>query len=718
LLFLGLEAALRLFGYGYPPELFQEIVIDGERYVVQNDAFGRRFFPPALVRYPEPFRFKADKPENTVRIFVLGESAAMGDPEPAYGPARYLEVLLENRFPDVRFEIVNVAFTAINSHVIRVIAKECARREGDWWLIYMGNNEMVGPFGAATVFGTRTPPLAFARFIVDLQVTRIGQLLVATTRALRRTAGEPSSWQGMAMFDQIQVPPGSSERQWVYDAFEANLEEILHTGLGSGARIVLNTMAVNLKDCPPFRSATPSDLTASQFGELQRLEPAADGHLVAGEYAAAAAGYEQAAALDPHSAEIQFRLGSCLLALGNPEAARPRLQQACDNDALPFRADSAINTAITNVAAALAHPNLQRMDLASDLVPAPQIAGADVFYEHVHFNFDGAYLVGLAWAKQMSQSLPRLAGRTATPGWATQEACERRLALTDWNRALVVHGVLERMKQPPLANQFDHTNRVAILQAHLDTVLARMTAATASSAVELYEAELALHPDDPHVWKSYAYFLQSSLKLEASVAAWQRVETLRPGGFLPAYQIGNHLVALDKPVEAERHFRRALSSRPNEPAAWFGLGASLLAEDKAGEAAAAFGCAHRLRPDEPRYLTHQARALFRAGQPAEGKALLEDQIATDPNCWQAHLELADAMVKEERIPEAIAGYEVVVRLKPDHALAHLNLGVMRVRQGDLVGGLRAMEDALELEPENRLAQNYVRQVRERLPLQP
>jgi hypothetical protein len=66
-------------------------------------------------------------------------------------------MLLRERFPGQRFEVVNVAVTAINSHVILPIARECAQHQGDLWIVYMGNNEMVGPFGAATVFGTRAP---------------------------------------------------------------------------------------------------------------------------------------------------------------------------------------------------------------------------------------------------------------------------------------------------------------------------------------------------------------------------------------------------------------------------------------------------------------------------------------------------------------------------------------------------------------------------------
>ena len=82
----------------------------------------------------------------------------MGDPSQSFAPYRYLETLLREKYPDKKFEVINVAFTAINSHVILPIARECAAHEGDLWIIYMGNNEMVGPVGAATVFGSQARP--------------------------------------------------------------------------------------------------------------------------------------------------------------------------------------------------------------------------------------------------------------------------------------------------------------------------------------------------------------------------------------------------------------------------------------------------------------------------------------------------------------------------------------------------------------------------------
>src|SRR3974390_2119355 len=182
LVVLGVELGLRLAGYGFPTSFFQPLRIGTNDCLVENEKFGLRFFPPELARSPSPVVMEAKKPLDVYRIFLLGESAALGDPRPAYGVARYLEMLLHERYPATRFEVICGAVTAINSHAVLPIARECARHEGDLWIVYMGNNEMIGPFGATTVFGTQSPPLAYVRFSLALQRTRLGQWLTSTGR--------------------------------------------------------------------------------------------------------------------------------------------------------------------------------------------------------------------------------------------------------------------------------------------------------------------------------------------------------------------------------------------------------------------------------------------------------------------------------------------------------------------------------------------------------
>ncbi len=84
-----------------------------------------------MARTAYPLMVPKVKPPDTTRIFVFGESAAYGDPEPEFSMSRILEALLEGRHPDRKFEVINTAMTAINSHVILPIARDCASQQGD-----------------------------------------------------------------------------------------------------------------------------------------------------------------------------------------------------------------------------------------------------------------------------------------------------------------------------------------------------------------------------------------------------------------------------------------------------------------------------------------------------------------------------------------------------------------------------------------------------------
>ncbi len=716
LLLAALEAGLRLAGYGYPTHFFKKTSIGGRDFYVENDKFGWRFFPQELARSPPPVAMSAAKATNTYRIFLLGESAAMGDPAPAYGAGRYLEVLLNERFPDRQFEVICVAMTAINSHGILPIARECARHEGDLWIIYMGNNEMTGPFGAATIFGLKAPSLSIVRLSLAIQRTRVGQLLLSLGQRLKGNSSRASSWHGMKMFMENTVPPEDPRREVVYQNFRRNLQDILRTGLGSGAKIILNTVAVNLKDCAPFASMLDASLPAPKRKECQELCLSGSQAENQGRFADAVANYDLAANQGPHFAEVQFRLADCLLRLTNHAEAGRHFELARDCDALPFRATSRINRVTTELSHEFAAPDLVLFDAVSMVASNSPVgvSGRESFYEHAHFNFDGNYHLARAWAEQVEHFLPASIQRRATTDWASQESCERLLGLTDWNRYEVVKNVLDRVLEAPFTNQIHHAAREEHLAGQLAEIRQRLQPRAYRQARSVYHEALSKRPQDHWLHQTFAEFLEATGDLPRAAAEWEKVRELLPHHHAAYFQAGRLLSAQGKLAEAQPRLHQALALRPDLSAGWFELGKVHAAEGNAQLALQEFERAQRLVPENYHVYYQMGKALSKLGRRAEAIAMFRHALQAGPkNNWEGHYALGEELAFNGQTAEARNEFEEVLRLKPNVAMAHLNLGVALVNQGFLDDAIPHFEEVMRLDPRNKLAPDYLAKVRAR-----
>jgi tetratricopeptide (TPR) repeat protein len=714
LLLVGLEIVLRLSGYGYSTSFFEKIRVGGKEFRVNNENFSLWFFPPQLVRFPSPIMFEAQKSANTYRIFIFGESAARGEPKPAYAASRYLQMLLSERYPDTHFEVINLGITAINSNVILPIARDCAKAGGDLWIIYMGNNEMVGPFGAATVFGAKAPPLGFVRLNLAIQKTRVGQLLTNLGRKLKGKSSN-ASWGGMKMFVGNQLRVDDPRKKVVYQNFEQNLNDIVKAGLDSGAKILLNTVAVNLKDCPPFASLANTNLPAMERARFDAIYAEACLDEARSNNAAAAQEFEEAARVDPQSAELQYRWGQCLLALTNLASAREHLQTACDDDALPFRADSNINGAIQKIGRQFASDQLTFFDASAALAAeVPEdVCGQETFFEHVHFNFDGNFRLGREWAEQVEKMLPADISRGAhTNVWASQETCDRLLGLTDWNRCAVTEIMIDRFHHHPLSDQSNNAERMQSLREDAKNLRQRMNPATAQKASEIYLAAIHLAPQDHLLYENFAEFLESAGDLKQAVAQWRQVQELLPHSCDPFYQAGRLLSELDQWDEAEAALTKAVILRPRLPEGWYELGNVHLGTGKFESALQDYNRALQMDPQNATYCAYAGKALSKLNRHAEAIQFYRRAIQMDPDLWEAHFALGDELAAAGQFSEAGNEYEQVIELRPTIAMAHLNRGVILARLGQLDESLQEFQETLRLEPDNRQAQDYFKQVKE------
>jgi tetratricopeptide (TPR) repeat protein len=742
----GLELGLRLSGYGYPTSFFLQIKINGQDYFVPNDKFGYRFFPPALARTPAPQRMAVKKTPNTYRIFVFGESAAMGDPDPSYGAWQYLQTLLRERFPGTDFEVVCVAMTAINSHAILPIARECARRDGDLWIIYMGNNEMVGPFGAGTVFGSRAPGTGLVRADLAVKTTRIGQWLDNLMQRWGLRSSTPKTWSGLNMFENHQLRYDDPNRLRVYENFKKNLADILRAGHSAGVPIILSTVGSNLKDCAPFASLHATTLSETQKADWDGLYQGGIARESAGDYREALKQYAGAAVIDPQYAELQFRMGSCDLALTNSGQALREFELARDYDALAFRADTRINQIIKDSADGYAGKGVYFLEADRMLAQnSPEkIPGNELFYEHVHLNFDGNYLLGRAFAEQTAKLLPKSIAAHGQNAWASSEFCGRRLAVSPWDRSRVWQEILSRVSEPPYIEQLTHAATIKLCEEKMAELNFRVDSEAPAQTRQLYERALALAPTDGFLYQNFAQFLGAGGDLAQATVEAQHVCELLPQTPAQYYDIGNLLILQGRIDEATEYFSRALALQDDFAHALNGLGQILANQQKTKEAFAHFRHALRADPDDAEtyinlgFLEQNRGNLKQAAVYYQNAARLQPQGLADyfnqavsfsalgmraraveafgiviqlkPEFWQARYLLGVELAAQGKIEEARAQFAEAIRYRPDFAPSHLNLGVMLAKQEKPDQALAEFRITLQLDPTNQSAQQYIESI--------
>jgi tetratricopeptide (TPR) repeat protein len=566
-----LEGALWLSGYGHPTTFFVRAEVGGEGVWVDNPEFGRRIFPPGLERYPWTQVIPREKGPGVMRIVVFGESAAMGDPDPRFGLPRMLEELLRQRFPAGRVEVVNASMVAINSHVVLPIARECAARlDADLWVIYMGNNEMVGPYGSLSVFGRQAPGLRLIRWSLALRRTRVGQALAALIHRVRSAGQPPAEWGGMSMMAEQRIRQSDMRTQRVYAHFEQNLKDLLAAGRQAGVPMIVCSVATNLKDCPPFASLNRVGLSESDRERWQARYD--EGIALEGEGALAAAGeaYEQAAAIDDDHAELCFRRARLAFRNGENARALELFRRARDQDALQFRTDSELNDTIREVARAWSDRNVHFLDFEEQLSSVEEVPGNEFFLEHVHFKPEGNHVLALAVAEKAVEVLGWGAATRNVKDereWAASEECLSALGFTEWNRWEILDEILDRMEQPPFTQQLDHARRIEELRGRVNALRSASKPVQLERAVRQVAEAVGRRPKDADLRWNLAQLLELAGHASAAEDQWRAVIALQPHAHLAYYNLAKLLDVQGRTAEAREMYAACLErKRDYEPA--------------------------------------------------------------------------------------------------------------------------------------------------------
>jgi tetratricopeptide (TPR) repeat protein len=507
----------------------------------------------------------------------------------------------------------------------------------------------------------------------------------------------------MQMFMENRLQHDAPARLRVYKNFAGNLEDILAAGRGAGVPVILSTVAVNLKDSPPFASLHRSRWDENEEASWSSAYDEGAARQTAGAYQEALSLYEKAAAIDPDYADLQFRMGQCHLALTNNEQAARHFELARDYDALAFRSDTALNLAIKNAATRNAERGVYLLDSAEVFAqksPA-RIPGLNLFYEHVHLNFEGNYLLALSFAEQASKLLPESITASDKTQWAPEELCERRLAVTVWDRKRVWQPIFTRISAPPFTGQLNHDAFLKMCTAKLEEAKAQMSRQTPEQAHQMYEEALALAPEDYILHMNFEQFLEAGGNLAQALMESKRVCELAPNLSGSLFYTGILLVRQGRGSEAEEYFTRAIAIRNDYAEAWNELGLVYAGQQKTEQAADCFKRATKANPafadayvnlgflEQSRQRTQQAlpyydkaaalqpegavdyfargAKLAASGRSNEAIECFVNLVNQVPTFWQAHYRLGVELARAGRNFEAQAQFAQVLRCRPDYA---------------------------------------------------
>jgi tetratricopeptide (TPR) repeat protein len=667
-LFLLLEISLRVIDYGFPTTIAIKGKINDKPYYYNNPKFAWRFFHPNIARTTEPFVFPVKKTEDTYRIFVMGASAAAGTPDGAFCFGRMLRVMLRRQYPKVNFEVITAAMPAINSHVVLEIADDCTQYQSDLFIVYLGNNEVVGPYGAGTVFSTMSSNLSAIRLGIALKATKIGQLVTNMLESV--SAGNaPKIWRGMSMFLERQVRAGDGNLEIVYEHFKRNMQDIRRLACERGINIIFCTVPCNLKDSPPFASLHRPNFTDAEKKSWDEIYQRGVKCETDGDYAEAVKLYLQATEIDDRYADLQFRLGRCYWEMGEYEKARSGYILARELDTLRFRADERINEIVRDTAGDKIDEGVYLVDAAKvfEENSTHQTPGEELFYEHVHMNFNGNYLLAGAIFQQVEKILPERikSYRANESSFPTEAECARDLAYTDWDRCNIAEKVLnDYIKQAPFTNQLYHNQRVRRMEQEINALKATISPEIINEVEAQYRTAIEQNSSDWWLHWKYGQLLEDLGKDNAAAGQYRLVlnsvpyhyETLAVLGLLCG-KGGDLNAAINYNLESVRIYPTFAESHFN------------------------LGFAYHLKKNYDKAVEHYSRVI---------------QLV--PDRAEAHNNLGLVLFQQGKVKEAIKAYRNGLKFVPGSLDLHYNLGIVLEEKGQRGEALKELQTALQIDP--------------------
>ena len=395
-----LELALHLFGIGADAATDPLSGFNSRIPLFERDGAN---YHTAKAR--EPFvsfqEFPAKKSSNTFRVFCFGGSTVYGHPylsDTAF--PKWLEIELSARVTNRTFDVINCGGVSYASYRIAPLVREVIQYQPDLIIVATGENEFLED---RTYHSIKNRSRA-RRWIEDtLQSSRIVSIARDWLHHKNTSSAPPTG--NVEIQTKLDSPGGYAsyhrDDRWhdqVAEQFEDSLRQIVQTCQTARIPLFLIKLGCNLRDCPPYKSEHPADIsTANEQAWQQHFDAGAaeektDPHSAMAEYRAAEK-------IDPRYALLLYRMGRLLDEQKKESEALDYYIRARDEDVCPLRMPTRHEQILSRVAAERRVPLID----AAGIIAAQSldhIPGNDWYLDHVHPNIGGDQLISQALAEQ------------------------------------------------------------------------------------------------------------------------------------------------------------------------------------------------------------------------------------------------------------------------------------------------------------------------------
>lgn len=342
-----------------------------------------------------PARLAGPSPAE-LRIAAIGGSTMAGYPyQPRFGIPFVVGQQLEQRFPDRRVVVENVAEEGVN---FRQAAERMSRLKArpHLLLVYTGHNEFFHDVEELRR-PARRPFAVWDRWLAYSPTFRMfDRVLTERALLLRVACPDDRRW-----VERHIASPEMYQRR--LERFRRQLRQLAGYCRSQAIATLWFIPAGTESGFDPNRTVFPDDIDEAGRQSLRELLDAADDCFARADWADLERVCRRGLERLPEGALFHFYLGEALLHSQHFDQAALHYRAALEADGHPIRANADYRRAVADVAAEFAIPTLDAAAVVRPLTPHG-ILDETVFLDHVHPNLRAHYALGTAAAELAMQT--------------------------------------------------------------------------------------------------------------------------------------------------------------------------------------------------------------------------------------------------------------------------------------------------------------------------